>query len=57
MNFWLFQQARAGEADFLPLLVLTLRGAVPVRTILVIISLENAREFPEIITSTGAKFW
>ena len=25
--------------------------------VLVIIFLENTREFPEIITSTGAKFW
>ena len=27
------------------------------KTVLVIIFLENTREFPEIITSTGAKFW
>ena len=27
------------------------------KPVLVIIFLENAREFPEIITSTGAKFW
>ena len=27
------------------------------KPVLVMIFLENTREFPEIITSTGAKFW
>ena len=34
------------------------KGAFPAcLAVLVIIYLENTREFPEIITSTGAKFW
>ena len=46
------------ETDFLPLLVLTRQGCSTGKSpVLVIIFLENAREFPEIITSTGAKFW
>ena len=47
------------ETDFLPLLVLTRRGRSTGKSQywLVIVVLENAREFPEMITSTGARFW
>ena len=45
------------ETDFLPLLVLTRqRRSTDKNPNLVLIFLENTREFPEMITSTGAKF-
>ena len=40
----------------LPLLVLTRRGAVPIKKVLVILFLVNTRDLPEITTSAGAKF-
>ena len=43
----------SGRPFFLSLLVLMCRGAV---SVLIIIFLENAREFPETITNTSAKF-
>ena len=47
-----------GKLIFLPLLVLSHWGAVPVKISTGdTIFLENTREFPEFITSTGAKFW
>ena len=45
------------ETHFLPLLVLTRRGrSTSKKPVLVILFLENTRDLPEIITSTGATF-
>ena len=41
----------------LPLLVLTRRGAAPVKTSTANSFLANTREFQEMICSTGAKHW
>ena len=51
------QSTPIGRLIFLPLLVLTRRGAAPVKTSTGNNFLDKTREVPEIITSTGAKFW
>ena len=51
-------QSGQWETHFLPLLVLTCPGAAPVKSSTGKTKIiENTREFPEIISSTGAKFW
>ena len=43
-----------GRLVVLPLLVLRRLGPAPVKPVLVIVFLENSKEFPEIITMLGA---